>query len=96
MSTPAKNPTADPLAIWGGNARLYWRQDCFGQPDRALYVGGLNVGHIMYSPTNPQRAGCPWRAWLMTDEDGKGVGWFATEREAKDALAGAAAEELCK
>jgi hypothetical protein len=28
----------------------------------------------------------PWRAWIMTDEDGTELGWFATQRQAGDAL----------
>lgn len=32
----------------------------------------------------------------MSDEDGKELGWFATEQEAKDAVVDAAVRELCR
>jgi hypothetical protein len=92
--TSDPNTAADPVAIWGGSARLYWRDDAWGNSDRALFVGGLYVGSVMHTPTNPNRVGQTWRAWLMTDDDGVSVGWFPMEQEAKDALADAAVKEL--
>lgn len=79
--------TSDPVAIWGGSARLYWFSN-------ELRVGGIHVGAI-----NHMRGHClgrDWRAWVMDDEDGRCVGWFPTEREAKDALEDAAIKELSK
>lgn len=79
--------------IWSAEVSMYWRPDCFGRAERALYVGGLNVGTVMHHATGRQKS---WRAWLMTDEDGEEIGWYMTEREAKDALEDAAARKLCE
>ncbi len=72
--------------------RLNWRNDCYGDPDMALYIGGLNIGHILLSH-QPRDTG-QWRAWLMTDEDGESIGWFETKEEAKVALVAAATKAL--
>ena len=34
----------------------------------------------------------PWRAWIMTDDEGDALGMYATEREAMDALE----SEVCR
>ncbi len=74
------------LPIWSGPVQLFWRTDVFGYKDRALFVGGLHVGGIMqWSGQDNPMAG-QWRAWIMTDEDGRQVGWYRIEKEAKDAL----------
>jgi hypothetical protein len=91
--TDESQTTAEPW-IWRGTVTLCWRPDCFGKPGRALFVGGLNVGSIMYHKRDERDD--PWRAWLMTDEDGNEIGWYLTEREAKYALVDAAVKELCK
>lgn len=94
------NPTTMPEPLWVGPCRLYWRTDDYGKDGRALYVGGLQIGTIMYIPKMYAVGGIervnekPWRAWLMTDSDGMSVGWFLTEQEAKDALADAAVREI--
>lgn len=92
--------TTNAEPIWIGPCRLYWHTDDYGKVGRALHVGGLQVGTIMHSPKmyGPGRVERvnekPWRAWLMTDSDGKSVGWFLTEQEAKDALVDAAVKEI--
>jgi hypothetical protein len=83
--------TAEPDAFWTGACRLYWRTDSYGHAERSLCVGGLEVGSIDHFPRTPTRNGFidsekPWRGWLMVDGDGKCVGWFLTEQEAKDTL----------
>jgi hypothetical protein len=96
-SLEISKPQATPMAIWGGPAQLYWRRDAFGHNDRALFVGRLHVGSIMYAKPHPRENRSPnkvWRAWLMTDDDGSIVGWYATEQEAKVALVGAAIEAI--
>lgn len=88
--------TTEAEPIWRGACRVYWRTDAFGMKDRALFVGGLHVGSIMHHHTG-RSASYPdqtWRAWIMTDDDGKAVGWFSTEQEAKDALVDAAVKEI--
>lgn len=93
--------TADPAAIWTGVCRLYWRRDCWGKEERSLCAGGLEVGSIQHLPRTPTRDGFvdsekPWRAWLMVDGDGKCLGWFLTEQEAKDLLVDEALKELLR
>jgi hypothetical protein len=92
--TERSKTAADPVAIWCGNARLYWRDDSFGNTAMALYVGGLCIGYVMPISKNPLRAERPWRVWLMTNEEGGSLGWHKTEQEAKDALVDAAVKEL--
>ena len=95
--TPALNIDGRdvPAPIWTGTVRLYWRPDCFGKPDQALYIGGLCIGTLM-EWNHPTRRETPWRAWLMTDEDGASVGWFETKETAMGALVDAAVKELGK
>lgn len=98
MST---DKTTDPTAFWTGRCSLYWRTDCFGHEGRSLCVGALEVGSIGCFPRVPTKGGFvgnekPWRGWLDTDTDGKCIGWFLTEREAKDALEDAALKELLR
>lgn len=90
--------TTEPVEIWRGTARLFWRNDAFGHKNAALFIGGLHVGSIMHCPMvhdledrNPDLV---WRAWVMTDDDGKQVGWYRTEQEAKDALVDEAIKEI--
>jgi hypothetical protein len=96
MADHVSPTTGEPIAIWGGNARLYWRDDSYGKKDRALFIGGLCIGHIMqWTGKDSPKAG-EWRAWIMTDDDGRHLGWHPTEQEAKDALVDEAVKELCK
>lgn len=95
------NPTTEPPAIWTGPCSLYWRRDCWGHEARGLCVGGLEVGSVQHLPRTPTREGFidspkPWRAWLMIDGDGKCLGWFLTEQEAKDLLVDEALKELLR
>ena len=73
---------------------LRWRKDEFGNVDRALYIGRLYIGHIMHCPKHPRRPDAPWRAWLMTSDEGDEAGWYASEADAKAALHAAAMEAL--
>ena len=90
---PKTETTAEAEAIWTGRCRVYWRADAFGHKDCALFIGRLHVGSLMhYAPHGDK----PWRAWLMTDDDGKQIGWFPTQQEAQDALVDAAIVEILK
>jgi hypothetical protein len=79
----------DTTAIWTGSVSLYWARG-------ELSVGGIHVGTVNRLGGSDLHPGRDWRAWVMDDEDGRCVGWFATEREAKDALEDAAIQELLK
>lgn len=83
--------------IWRGSTGLHWCPDDFGRPDRTLYAGGIYVGLVQHIPqARYGHEANPWRGWVMTDEDGKELGWFVAEQEAKDAVVDAAVKELCK
>jgi hypothetical protein len=77
------------------NCRLYWRDDDYGYPDQALYIGGLCIGCIIRFQSE-RRKEAPWRAWLQTDGDGEEIGWRATKQEAMDLLVDAALKEIMK
>lgn len=95
--TDAPTTTGHIDEIWRGSTSLHWVPDGFGRPDRSLNAGGLHVGLIQHIP-QPRygHESTPWRGWIMSDEDGKELGWFATEQEAKDAVVDAAVRELCR
>ena len=80
--------------VWYGQFNLCWRQDCFGKPNQALYLGRICIGHLMLNNTQAIHAEKPWRMWLMTDEDGDEIGYRATQQEAMDALVDAALNAL--
>ncbi len=84
-------------AVWTNRilVSLFWRPDGYGNPGRALYARDLYLGHVTHwTYPDPSHRATPWRAWLMTDEEGEEVGWWATEQEAKDALVDAALKAL--
>ena len=61
-----------------------WKDDCFGHPQQAMYIGKLIVGTIMHAGTSKfVPNGTPWRGWFNYDEDGRATGWFATARESR-------------
>ena len=95
--TPALNIDGRdvPAPIWTGTARLYWRPDEFGNPVQELYIGGLFIG-LVEEWSDPDRPETPWSAWLMTSEDGEGIGFFETMGKAMAALVDAAVKELGK
>lgn len=73
---------------------LTWRSDCFGHEGRALFVGRLCVGYIQ-DVSKIEFYDAPWRAWLVDDaDDGKQLGLYKTEQEAKDDLIDAAIKAL--
>lgn len=59
----------------------------------ALYIGNLCIGNLI-ELDHPNHPGTSWRPWIMTDEDGKSLGWFASEQEARDVLVDAALKAL--
>ena len=72
-----------------GEHRLHFEDDY-------LYLGGLLVGEVIRptpqqldSPLDP-----PWFAWISTRNNEMGVGWFATEQEAREALVDLVTEKL--
>lgn len=83
------NQTTKPDAIWTGNVNLYWVSN-------ELRAGSIHVGSTNFLPDPKRHPNLVWRAWVMNDEDGRCVGWFRTEKMAKDALEGAAIQELLK
>ena len=60
---------------------MTWRENEFGDPDLALFIGNARVGAIMFWKNRQQ-----WRAWFMYDDEGDEVGWYATVDEARQAL----------
>lgn len=70
---------------------LQWKTDAYGRPDAALYIGGLYVGRVF-----AVKAFGPWRAWIMTDDEGDRVGkdLWPSEEAAKVALFDAATKLL--
>ena len=64
---------------------LEWRKDAYGTPDVALYFGNIYVGEI-HRLTNPDRRQAPWRAWLMTTDEGGAIGHYATPDQARMAV----------
>jgi len=64
--------------------RFEWRTDAYGKERRCLYMCGLYVGCII--PTTA--AEVPFRAWLMTDDEGDriGVDQWPTEDAARAAV----------
>ncbi len=62
---------------------LAWKADEFGNPDHALFLGGISVGSLMHSKLVKEKR---WRAYFMDSYEGSTVGWFASEQEARDAL----------
>ena len=50
---------------------LLWRENEFGDPDQALYLGALYIGEIMLL-----RHVGKWRAWFMSDPEGHEIGRF--------------------
>ena len=95
--TPALNIDGRdvPTPIWTGTVRLYWRPDEFENPVQRLYIGGLFIGLVEEWP-DPDHPETPWSAWLMTSEDGEGIGFFETMEKAMAALVDAAVKELGK
>lgn len=72
--------------------RFEWQRDAYGKEKRNLYLLGLFVGCIIpITATGP-----PFRAWLMTDDEGDRVGddKFETEDAARDAVYAAALERV--
>lgn len=65
-------------------AEIEWKTDGFGREHRALYLGGLCVGHIMELASYKDYgfAG-PFRGWFMNDDDGSETGYFMTEEDAR-------------
>jgi hypothetical protein len=66
-----------------------WKPDGWGNAGRDLYLGDLYVGSVQdwekkYLPAKP------WRAWLMTTDEGDVVGRANTEIDAKEILLEAA------
>ena len=88
-------PQTTPIAIWTGKTNLYWRTDGWGVEGRALFAGGLHVGCVGFIQDRLY-PGRPWRAWIMTEEDGKDAGHFETEQFAKDALVEGVTKEILK
>lgn len=80
--------------VWHGVTSLHWMPNAFYMPDRALYAGDLYVGLIQHFPHGRYEA-TPWCGVIMTNENGKDLGWFETEQAAKDALVDAAVKALC-
>lgn len=80
--------------IWSRHGlTLAWRNDEFGNTDRALYMGGIYVGGLTREKlkfaiggTNPEPRDKQWRTWMMDSEGGNPVGYFLAEQEARDAL----------
>lgn len=76
------------------SSKLHWITDEFGYSERQLNLGGICVGSV----DNPGRShtliGDPWRVWLNIDPDGKLIGRFKTEEEAKKFLFDAAVKAL--
>src|SRR4051812_24449669 len=70
---------------------LAWREDEWGNPERALYLGRLRVGSVMQIRVAKPKQ---FRAWIQDSEEGLTVGWFATEQEARDALVSAVLEAM--
>lgn len=65
---------------------LYWRDDCWNNPDRALFINGLCIGEVYHPRHNIPPLDRSWRAWIVDNADsGNEIGWYATEQEAKDA-----------
>lgn len=92
--TDKPHTTDEPL--WRGPVSLTWRDDEYGKKDRALHIGGIQVGHIMqWSGKDSPRVG-EWRAWLNSDSDGRHLGWYPTEQEAKDKLVDEVLKEITK
>jgi hypothetical protein len=90
QATTSKNDAP----VWHGRVGVYWRDDQYGNKNVALFVGGLQVGSILYAGTHAPRQRFPYRAWIMTDGDGKSLGWYATEDEAKVVLLDVAVREI--
>ena len=64
-----------------------WRNDSFGNPMAALYVGNAFIGviqNIVHPGMSTKKK--PWRGWFMSDVDGESVGWFETADEARTAV----------
>jgi hypothetical protein len=68
---------------------VLWRENEFGDPDQALYMGRLYVGGIMFL----RHAG-EWRAWFMDDPEGNEAGRFDSAAEARFCVEGRLLEAL--
>ena len=59
-----------------------------------LYMGGVWIGRVVHFSGHNHRTRGGWRAWLMTDDDGREVAFTETESAAREALEDAAREAL--
>jgi hypothetical protein len=70
-------------ALRSTSARAEWREDAYGYPRRALYIGNAYVGSILYQHPQAQYHPDQWRGWFMHDDEGGETGWFETDDEAR-------------
>lgn len=84
--------TSEP--VWRhGNLVMTWNTDSSGNDRPDLYLDKIWIGYVTRFK-NPNRVTAPWRAWLMTDEEGDGIGWHPTREAAQSALVEAAVKAL--
>lgn len=96
MTDAPRKPPSDAAPFWHSSISiaLFWRADGFGNPEFALYANNLYLGEIMHVQKRPNYKERPYRAWVMTTDDGEEVGWYPTIQAAKDALVDAALKAL--